>query len=97
MPDIKVNSESWSSITPDEQKKIESILRSSNLLHDGCKIVASSSATESSEQPESFWCELACNVAEAAAIAACAGITGPAMGVCIAAAHAGGALCRSKC
>lgn len=97
MADIKINSEAWSSINSDDQQKIEAILRNSNLLHEGSKIVASSAEVESAEQPESFWCELACNAAEAAAVAACAGLSGPAMGVCIAAAHAGGALCRSKC
>lgn len=43
------------------------------------------------------WCEVGCDIAEAGAVAACSIYTGPAAPVCIAAAHAGGSFCRSKC
>lgn len=99
MSDIKINESQWNSLSADQQEKITDILRSTNLLHEGGKVVADASvaALEGPIQTEGFWCTLACNAAEAAAVAACAALSGPAAAVCIIAAHAGGDLCRKKC
>lgn len=43
------------------------------------------------------FCKIGCDIAEAAAVAACALIPPPGSVICIAAAHAGGEFCRSKC
>jgi hypothetical protein len=42
-------------------------------------------------------CKIGCDIAEAAAVAACSFVPAPGNAVCIAAAHAGGEFCRSKC
>lgn len=43
------------------------------------------------------FCKIGCDVAEAAAVAACSLVPPPGNAICIAAAHAGGEFCRSKC
>ena len=46
--------------------------------------------------PAAFPKKLLCDIAEAAAVAACALVPPPGSALCIAAAHAGAELCRSK-
>jgi hypothetical protein len=48
--------------------------------------------------PSAFnWCKAGCNIAEAAAVAACAVVPTPGNIVCVAVAHAGAEFCRSQC
>ncbi len=42
------------------------------------------------------FCKIGCDIAEAAAVAACSLVPAPGNALCIAAAHAGGEFCRSK-
>ena len=103
MADIKINAGQWNGLSADHKTKITEILRGTNLLHEGDQVIADSTVAAieglnaGTVHPESFWCSLACNAAEAAAVAACAALSGPAAAVCVVAAHAAGELCRSKC
>jgi hypothetical protein len=51
---------------------------------------------EAATAPQGF-CKIGCDIAEAAAVAACSLVPSPGNVVCIAVAHAGGEFCRSKC
>jgi hypothetical protein len=103
MADIKINASEWNALSTEQQTEITAILRRAGSIGDGDKIVPDAAAPEiglaaaDAIQPEGFWCKLACNGAEAAAVAACAALSGPAAAVCVAAAHAAGEYCRSKC
>lgn len=103
MSDIKINAAEWNALPTEQQTEITALLRRVGSIGEGDQIVPDSAAPESGVaaadgvQPESIFCEIACSVAEAAAVAACGAFSGPAMAVCIAAAHAAGEVCRSKC
>ena len=103
MANINVNAAEWNSLTGEQQNQIMGILRRTDLLKEGDRIIADANSprvgmlAEGAVQPAGFWCKLACNAAEAAAVAACGLLSGPAAGICIAAAHTAGELCRSKC
>jgi sulfite reductase beta subunit-like hemoprotein len=43
------------------------------------------------------WCKAGCNIAEAAAVAACVLVPTPGNIVCVAVAHGGAEFCRSQC
>lgn len=60
------------------------------------KAATPSGATASAEAGFNF-CKIGCDIAEAAAVAACALVPTPGNAICVAAAHAGGEFCRSKC
>jgi hypothetical protein len=98
-----MNAAQWNGLPSDQRSRITDILKSTNLLHPGDQIVADEGTpaiqglTAGGVHTQSFWCTLACDAAEAAAVAACGALPGPAAAVCVAAAHAGGNLCRSKC
>ncbi|HEY4302857.1 MAG TPA: hypothetical protein VGM82_00210 [Gemmatimonadaceae bacterium] len=101
MASLKVNAQQWNSLSDDERTTIKSILADTGLAAHG-DITPDASATLDSvdgpESTESIFCTIACNVAEAAAVAACTAATGGvALTICLAAAHAAGDLCRSKC
>jgi hypothetical protein len=54
--------------------------------------------TTAAATPAAFnFCKTGCDIAEAAAVAACALVPTPGNALCVAAAHAGGEFCRSKC
>lgn len=93
---IKVSAESWNGLSQDDQDNIRKILVESNLIHEGDSISADNTATEESA-PEGFWCELACDAAQASATALCTGLAPVAAAACVAAATAAGNYCRSKC
>lgn len=101
MAAIPIPQDAYASLSPQDRSRIQEILTNSGLIKSGDAIEA---ATDSDSLMGFHWpkipnpiCQLGCNAAEAAAVAACAGLSGPAAGVCIAAAHAAGALCRSRC
>lgn len=96
MGSIKVSAESWDGLSQDDQDSIRKILAASNLFHEGDSISADDAATEEAA-PEGFWCELACDAAQASATALCTGLAPVAAAACVAAAAAAGKYCRSKC
>lgn len=98
--DIKVNDVEWSELAAAERQKIEEIVSG---YFKGASIVPDAATPVSDVLPEGLrggnpFCEAACNVAEAAAVAACAALTNPiAIAACVAAAHAAGDYCRREC
>jgi len=107
---ISVNSGEWQVLSDADKTKLTAILTKSGLLRDAT-IQPDASAPKALKQASASggglpvqpaflginFCEIACDVAEAGAVAACGSLTGPAAAVCIAAAHAAANLCRSKC
>ncbi len=95
MVDIPVNKGDWDALTPKEQAEMNEII--SNFFRgDKHNIVpdASKAAIPAFKNP---LCTAACNIAEAAAVTACAIYSGPALAVCLTAAHEAGNYCRSRC
>lgn len=97
--DIKVNAAEWVSLGIEEQKRVESII---GTFFKGDRIVPDPTTPRSTAPhiaaAANPLCTAACGVAEAAAVAACAGLGNPiAIAACVAAAHAAGDFCRSKC
>jgi hypothetical protein len=101
---VKVNKSEWEGVSADDRKKIEQIIASH---FQGTKIIADASTGKAKDlvanrQAMAFnlsnpFCSAACGVAEAAAVAACSALSGPLVPLCVAAAHAAGEFCRSKC
>jgi hypothetical protein len=98
--DIKMNNEQWADLPGDGQRQVEEIVRG---FFKGARIVPEAEAPRSEAQQyphgdERGFCEIGCNVAEAAAKAACNAIGNPTLRqACIAAATAAGQLCRDQC
>jgi hypothetical protein len=102
--DVKINKAQWDGLHADDRKKIEAIIDSH---FKGTKIVGDHQSKTAEDALEDFkfpkfniknpLCTAACGVAEAAAVAACAALSGPAIPVCTVAAHAAGSYCRSRC
>ena len=102
--DVKLNKSEWDGISAEDRKKIQEIIASH---FKGTKIVADPHAAKAKDllaerRLQSFnlsnpICTAACGVAEAAAVAACSALSGPLVPLCVAAAHAAGEFCRSKC
>jgi hypothetical protein len=104
MSEIKVNSGDWNSLSSEDQDKITKIMTSTGLLSSGVSITpdentASVSALKGAAETAELgsFCTIACNLAQAAAVAACNMIPPPGNAVCIVAAQAAGDYCRSKC
>lgn len=99
MADIAVNDQDWSKLSNEDQMKINEILKTSGLISDGDAAVGASqpSALKPAWHIPNPLCKLGCNAAEAAAIAACATLSGPAAAVCVVAAHTAADYCRSRC
>jgi hypothetical protein len=103
--DLTVNAADWKGLSSDDQEKVQNIMMATGLLKSGSKITpdpnSASLAAVSAADPQLAgfinFCKIGCDLAQAAATAACAGLSGPAAAVCIAAAQAGGDFCRSKC
>lgn len=103
--DLTVNAGDWGGLSSDDQEKVKSILTATGLLKSGSNITPDAGATAvagvggAGSEPAAFisFCKIGCDLAQAAATAACAALSGPAAAVCIAAAQAGGEFCRSKC
>ena len=102
--DVKVNKSDWDGINADDRKKIEQIIAShfkdAKISPDpgtgkARELIAKRSMTAFSLSNP--LCSAACGVAEAAAVAACSALSGPLVPICVAAAHAAGDFCRSKC
>jgi hypothetical protein len=100
--DAKVNAKQWNSLSADDKKRIETVITST--FGQSARVVPDANAPELSMQtmgfqPQgNFICEAACGVAEAAAVAACAGLGNPiAVAACIAVAKEAGKECRRGC
>jgi hypothetical protein len=101
--DVKLNKAEWDGVSPEDRKKIQQIIASH---FQGATIVGDTAVAKSEtligQKAHAFsfrnpLCSAACGVAEAAAVAACSALSGPAIGICVAAAHAAGDYCRSRC
>lgn len=105
--DIKVNAQSLNALSKEDQDKIRQII--SGIFKEQHNLVADTGAQApgpaapaamAKAQAAAFsnpFCTGACNLLESAAVAACGALSGPAVPICIAAAHAAGEFCRSKC
>jgi hypothetical protein len=102
---IKVNAGQWQGLSKDDQDRVRKILASTGLLKEGASITPDAAAPQAAAipaggaQPQGLgtpFCKIACDLAEAGAVALCTA-TGPGLPVCLALAHAGGELCRSRC
>ena len=79
-------------------KAEETVRKASAHLQASAK--AHKAAAVKSAQPQLLgldFCKIGCDLAETGAVAACGLIPPPGNVICIAAAHAGGEFCRSKC
>ena len=97
---VPLEQRSLETVSETDRNRINEILRTSGLIGSDDQIGSERDA----ELAGLKWpkipnpvCKLGCNAAEAIAIAACGGLSGPAAGVCIVAAHAAADLCRSRC
>jgi hypothetical protein len=104
MPNARVNEQEWKDLSAQDKTKIQSIIRAhfpgtTVAGHKGAK--PSADALSQITLQFNFkdpYCSAACGVAEAGAVAACSLLGNPiAIAVCVAAAHAAGDICRSKC
>ena len=96
--EIKVNDQEWKGVSSEDQKNINNIMSS---YFKGGKITPDAATPPSPGVAKGLipnpFCKPACDIAEAAAVAACAGLSGPAAAVCVAAAHIAGDACRNGC
>jgi hypothetical protein len=101
--DIKVNAQEWKGLDEEDRAKIQSIIgahfKDAKVAGDhksepAMKVLAQPRMT--SFNFKNPFGSSACGIAEAAAVAACAALSGPLVPICVAAAHAAGNLCRSK-
>ena len=107
MANIPVHQASWQGLSQDDKTRITEIMKNAGLIDQGDNLVAHPNPAEAAQQMAEFkfsWpqipnsiCKLGCNAAEAAAVAACASLTGPLAGICSSVAHAAGDFCRSRC
>ena len=86
------------SLSPDDQQRIARILQTTGLAKYSPDLPAGAQAFKGGPEAASFNpCKMACDVAQAAAIAACSSL-GPILApLCVAAATAAGDACRSAC
>jgi hypothetical protein len=102
--DIKVNEAQWQSLSQSEKDNITQIVtghfKGASIVPDAATPavdVATMTAQGLLGLPNPF-CKAACDIAQAAAVAACSTIGGPiAIAACIAAAQAAGDACRNSC
>ena len=99
---IKVNANAWNGLAPDDQQRVKNILSATGLSK-GLDITPDQGTPQGAlvgGEPEFLginFCKIGCDLAEGAAVAACATLPPPANVACVAAAHAAADLCRSKC
>src|SRR5215467_3753448 len=97
MDDVKINKQEWDQLNQGQRGSITNII---NEFFKGSSIVPDPTASPSVGigGVSGSLCEAACNLAQAAAEAACQSISDPiAKAVCLAAAKSAGDVCRSKC
>lgn len=97
---IKVNADEWGGLSEIDREKIRAVVGS---FFKGAEIVSDEHTPRSGVDTQSikvsgFLCTAACNVAQAAATAACASLVNPiAIAACVALASAAGDECRKLC
>lgn len=94
---VKVNRAEWDKLSAIDKKIIEDVIGG---YFNGTEVVPDSDApgSEGMGSTVGSFCETACNVAQAAAEAACQAIKDPlGKAVCMTLAKEAGDLCRSKC
>jgi len=99
MADVTVARQVWDPLSDDDKARVTDVLRHSGVLPAGDRIVSGDNQPflrPNFHIPNPL-CKLACNAGEAAAIAACASLPGPAAAACIVAAHTAADYCRSRC
>jgi hypothetical protein len=99
MADITVEQGGWNGLSAADRERITQIMTDNRLIQTGDRLIPGATPVQykvafAAANP---LCTLGCNVAEAAAVVACGLLTGPAVPICIAAAHAAADFCRSKC
>jgi hypothetical protein len=101
--DVKVNSQEWKGLSEEDRAKIQSIIsahfKDAKVTGHHEAELAMTALAQPRVTSFNFKNPLgssACGIAEAAAVAACAALSGPLVPICVAAAHAAGNLCRSK-
>lgn len=94
--DIKVNELQWNSLSQGEREQLGEVITTNFKNASIVPTPATEAASVGNVQIENFVRDAACNMAQAAAVVACATIGGPiAVAVCIAAAQAAGDACRN--
>lgn len=88
---IKVSKTDWTALDPDQQKQI------SKIIADNFKETIEPTDDGVAVDQLGSFCTMACDMAQAVAVAACGSLSSPAKDVCIMAAKAGGDLCRDHC
>lgn len=105
MSSIAVNADQWRSLSEQEQAQITQIMKSVGLLGENDFIEPSSESPPINTvefpipNPGEEICKIGCDVAQAAAVTACAAVPGGAIAIaiCITAAQAVGDICRDNC
>jgi len=105
MAKFKINDKQWNALSKEDQKKVTQLLKRVGSLQEGDQIVGDAAAPElpaGDAWPDwpkipDFGCQFKCEVAGRAAQAACALLTGPAMGICMAAAELALDECKRRC
>ena len=99
--EVRVNAADWKKLGAEDQNKVTEAIqkhfRKAEIVADAGAPKARMDDVVRAGGIFSGPCKLACDAAEAAAVAACAGLPGPAAAVCIVAAHAAGDACRNAC
>ena len=96
---IAVHAATWNALSTDDRERIQRIVSG---LSNNAQIKADESAPKLESMTAAQFgginfCKIGCDLGEAAAVAACGALTGPAAAVCVAAAHTAADFCRSKC
>jgi hypothetical protein len=103
MADLRIHQDALRGVSDSDQRRIEDILKNTGLLAPQDRLVSHAGAADALDFSIKFpkipnpLCKLGCNAAEAAAVAACAALSGPAAAACIVAAHTAADYCRSRC
>jgi hypothetical protein len=105
MPDIRVNGEQWRSLSEQQQAQITKIMKDTGLLQEDEFIEPDPGASPVNisafpiPNPGKKICQISCDVAQTAAVAACSTIPGGAIAIalCVAAAQIAGDECRDRC
>ncbi len=92
-------SQNFGNLSADDQKRIANILQATGLAKHSPDLPDSDFKLAADAGTAGFinFCKIGCDLAQAAATAACAALPPPLNAVCIAVAAAAGDACRSEC
>ena len=97
MANLRIAEPGWDQLSAASQGKIKEILVDTKLLDAGDAIVYDPAAVLAAFSIPDSVCKAACAAAEGVATAACAMLPYPDNLICIAAARAGGEMCKAAC